>query len=654
MNGFTVELFDRSYGAMDTGRLALAPVVYSAQRWGGPARCEVAVTGDALALWDVLNWLRYWVLVRNPNGQVVWWGYVLEALVGVGAAQVGLSLEPMTNRVAVAYTTPAADGNAERATTGWGENASSVAAYGAKEALYSLSDTTAAQAEALRATVLAKSGTPVPGVSLDAATGAVLVCCGVWETLGWEFYAQAEGQELHDVAADLEHMLGWGIAAEASRFGFYENKIGDLDCEMGYLLPNNRVEVADSAFNDGTYLVESPADADATPVTYASDGITFGGSDDIYDSESGFDFIAVGNMITTSGSAQTENNSTWWVSKKNSNSNIEVDQHTIVDETSVGTITVKMGHEAVFDASFAYEVVSPSNNISLTAIGIKVAQKFRLASGTGWTVTEASVPVRKVGSPADNLRVRIFSDSAGNPGSALATGTVAGNSLSTNLEWVSVSLGAGVALSAATDYWLVVDREGALDWDGFYGVGLESAKTYARGDLKIQLTDLSWATRDPDGHLPFQLYATRETTTQIEEMLGEAQFVSAVSVGVSSGVTERPYRAGDLTIREEVERLLGVGTSAGGGLVAAVDTSRVAGVSAEPTSGDLDWLLAADGRLLHPMSRREEPGLLPVGQWVRIEGIPASLGIAGDLGRFLVDIAEYDVRSGRVRLTPRE
>ncbi len=648
MGTFAVELYSRAFDAMGTGRLALQPVAFSARAWGGPHRAEIAVTGDAQSLWDVLNWLRCYVVIRNGDGNAVWSGIVVEALVGAGAAQVGRSLEGMSNRVAVAYTVEGLEGT-ERGTTAWAQENGSVGEYGVKELMLSLGDTSAEQATAARDTWLSQRAAPPTSLAVQEGAGATLICAGLWSTLGWRYYVQLAGQEMHDVGADTEHMLGWGLGPTSNKLGFYADKLGDLDCRLGYLVPGNRVTVAGSWANDGDYLVESAGDPDHVYESYASDAIFFEQQDDIFDDLAGFGFVRVGEMIRTTGSAQSENNDTWWVSKINGLGSIEVEQTSIVSETDVGTITLEQGDHAVFEATFTREVISPSQNITLTGLGVKVAQRFQIATATGWTAREAWVQARRVGSPGDNLRIRIYSDSGGNPGTELASGTVA--ACPSALGWVRAELGSGVALAPATYYWVVVDRTGGVSHLNFYGVGLEGEASYPRGALKIQRAGAgTWSSRDPDGDMPFRLYAADETTSQIRTMIETGEFFRQVTVDVASGVRERLYRNGDLTALEEVERLLGVGTVSGGGLVATVDASRGVRVEAEPVAGDLDWLLTAEGRLRHPLTGREEAGLLPAGRWVRIEGIP---GVLGDLSRFLIDEAEYEAGSGRVRLTPR-
>lgn len=281
----------------------------------------------------------------------------------------------------------------------------------------------------------------------------------------------------------------------------------------------------------------------------------------------------------------------------------------------------------------------------------RVGQKFQLATATGWSVRSVAVRARKIGAPTDNFRMRIYSDSGGNPNAVLATVTVAAADVATAMEWVSADLATDLALSPATNYWIVVDCTGSPSVATGYAVGIETATTYPRGNLKVYSG--SWAANVPDADMPFLLLGSEATSLQMEEMLASGQFVTAVDMRVATGVEECQYRDGTLSIRDEVERLLGVGTASEEGLRAWVSSGRGAVVDAEPVEGETEMLLGTDGRLRNAVGGLAETGVLPVGQWVRIEGVPSRAGLLAEAARFFVERAEYDVGGERLRLTPR-
>jgi hypothetical protein len=648
MGEWAAVLANRGWDPVEPGRLTLTPKWFSGKAWGGPARCEVEVGGDELALWDMLGWLRFGVTVTNPAGRAVWAGIVLEVQVSLGAVTVGLALDRVTNRVAAAYTYTDANNRQVRGTTSWAQDDASVSTYGVRELMLSLADSNQTQAEAARTTELTRRGRPVMQLGMEEMVGGRLVCCGLWETLGWMHYANGSGREMHDAAPDVEHMLGWGVGASA-RFAFREERIDDIDARLGLLVTDHQIRVsgASNAGNNGVKRVSSPASGGQS--VYAATTISFDPADDIRDSANGLGFLRTDVAVLVAGASNAGNNGSFWTKSAGAGAVEVTPGASIVSESAGANVTLTQGHGASFVESFVTERTGAS--VTLTSVGTRLAQKFILGSAMGWTVREALISVRKVGAPADNLTVKICADSAGNPGTVLATATVAAAAVGTEAAWVSFDFGAGVALSTGTSYWVVVDRTGAVDWDDFYLVGLESGATYASGGLKI-FDNGAWGTRSPDCDMPFQLWGKTATTAQLAEMLAAGQFFALVDVRANSGVEERPFRDGTLTILDEAERLLGVGTSTGGALVATVTAQRAVVVDGDPGQSDLDLLLGRDGRLRHPLTGLVDEGYLPVGQWVRLADLPVADGLLAGVGRFFVEAAEYDVSGGRLRLTP--
>ena len=162
---------------------------------GGPDWAEIEVSGLVPALWEMIEMLRCPVEILNPRGERRWWGLLSSVDLGIGNVQVGVSLETMANRIAVAYSLvePGSSTVGARATTSWAQNDDSVATYGTKELLASISGATTASAEQLRATLLAQKRYPIPNVSFNPGGGdlkANLRCLGWWSTLDWKTYLQ--------------------------------------------------------------------------------------------------------------------------------------------------------------------------------------------------------------------------------------------------------------------------------------------------------------------------------------------------------------------------------------------------------------------------------------------------------------------------------
>jgi hypothetical protein len=156
-----------------------------------------------MALWELLEWLRAPVYLIDETGERVWWGMVSEVSVRVGAIAIGLSLDRMSNRVAVAYSyvAPGSSSVGTRATTDWAQDDDSVSAYGTLELLSSVSGATTELAETARDRILAAQKYPVPTLRATPGRGslsATLSCRGWWDTLDWKYYAQLAGLESHE------------------------------------------------------------------------------------------------------------------------------------------------------------------------------------------------------------------------------------------------------------------------------------------------------------------------------------------------------------------------------------------------------------------------------------------------------------------------
>lgn len=111
------------------------------------------------------------------------------------------------------------------------------------------------------------------------------------------------------------------------------------------------------------------------------------------------------------------------------------------------------------------------------------AQEFQ--SGTGWQVDRVKIRLRKQGSPTDNVRVSIQAAVSNAPsGTILASATVAGSGLTGTYAQTTFVLDFAITLSNTTQYWVVIERTGALDAVNYYEAEGANSSTYANGRLK--------------------------------------------------------------------------------------------------------------------------------------------------------------------------
>ncbi len=195
----------------DFSDLAVPPQVdltvnrYSHNVFGGPKVATITATGNAEALFEMINHLRAPVEIVNDLGDVVWWGYISELLVNMPAASYGVDLTAMYNRVSVAYTDQGL-----RFTTPWDEDDFSVSEYGKKELLLSLSDVFEGVALQQRSIQLENTRYPIPilkfpGGKEDTAT---ITCVGWFQTLEWQYYANPLGKESYEETGEGGREIG--------------------------------------------------------------------------------------------------------------------------------------------------------------------------------------------------------------------------------------------------------------------------------------------------------------------------------------------------------------------------------------------------------------------------------------------------------------
>lgn len=258
---FTADIRSSSEYPVGVG-MALTPTRWSDAEFGGPDMATIEVAGEGAQLGVVRSWLGYRVSILNPAGTEVWWGFVNEIEVRDGVTALTMSLDDVANRVAVSYTVVDGAGSSTSETTAWAEDGNSVAAYGKKELLLTLSDTSQVQAEDYRDQALALKAWPMAGLSPDNGTpGATLNCKGFWHRLGWTYFSTTAGREMHEPDVDLNLPLSAHYTATTISFAAADN-IYDSANRLSWIGEWNggKILVKGSASNDGSWTVD-----DATP-----------------------------------------------------------------------------------------------------------------------------------------------------------------------------------------------------------------------------------------------------------------------------------------------------------------------------------------------------------------------------------------------------
>lgn len=101
------------------------------------------------------------------------------------------------------------------------------------------------------------------------------------------------------------------------------------------------------------------------------------------------------------------------------------------------------------------------------------AQGFTVAEEC--TVASVEVNVSKVGTPTDDLFVKIYDDNSMEPDTVLETGTgIDGSTLSASYAMHESVFAGTLVLSPATQYWLALERETAADSSNYYRWGMDT------------------------------------------------------------------------------------------------------------------------------------------------------------------------------------
>lgn len=201
--------FSTQYGQPD---LDLKVLRYSWNVIGGPKQAKIEAIGPDVDLWRLIEMVRNPIWIHSVYGDAVWWGYVAEIRLTVLSEasirnpsinqriKVGVSTDTFYNNIAVAYTELNAgdDSIGERQTTAWIGDVGSRDEYGIKELLWTKDNATATHAVTARDMKLAQVKYPIPVISNTIArvSKATLICRGLWDTLGWQYYSNAGTDEI--------------------------------------------------------------------------------------------------------------------------------------------------------------------------------------------------------------------------------------------------------------------------------------------------------------------------------------------------------------------------------------------------------------------------------------------------------------------------
>lgn len=650
---FSVEVFDTAYNPV-AHPFSLIHQRHAAEAETGYTTADMTVEGDAGQMEMLRRWLGYYVVVRNQRLNVIWAGKITGISYPKGTKLYKLTLDDMSNRIAVTWSQEDADGNTVSGVTPYADNLDSQSRYGIKEMLKSAGDLDEALALAQRDEALRALGEPLEDTDLyGAATGSTgfptgqLMCRGLGDSFTWRIFNQPGGVVRHESNGGFEHLLGWGVVASAT-VGFNNaggsHRISRLLGGLDALRPDDVIIVggAANAANNGTFTVAGGVSQEAE--SYTATSIAFDPVDDINDSGAGLGFVQSHELIflTTAGSEGWKNRY-FWVHDETGSGHITVRPAMIGTQSAGPSVAIQQGHSVtVTPATLVQEF--PGAAIDITALGTAVAQSFSLPVDVPFVVQEAWVRLKRVGSPADSVRCTLYTNGAGVPsGTTLENVTVLGSTISDkNMVWVKFAFTTSPSLAFGTVYWIGIERTGANSPTDYYLLDLDEDSGFSGGFLKLW-NGSAWVDRPASADMPFQIWAKRQTTDQLTDIYNASnQFCRALEIQVASGRYSRLFRDKDLDAQQEMLKLMRAGVLNGRRLLSRVSADRIMSIYEEPIyNADSAPIFTEEGELVSVDGQPYEPGRLPAGEWIVIAGEPPQR--AGKL----IEKAEYDATQGR-------
>jgi len=643
MTTFAVSVQDRAFAPKAHG-LPLSVVRYGHHRDGGPDTATLEVAGKFPELWQLADWLRYGITIYG-GAQPFWWGFVQQVTFSLPGFEIGLSLDSMSNKVAVAYNRVVVGSFSvgERVTTPWATDANSVAEYGTKELLAGAADASDTQAAQLRDTMLSERGNPSP-VLLFGETDmprVTIECRGWWHALNWLHYA-TDGEPFEAVQALGSETQIFSLAA-----------LGDNIAVAG-TYPNG--SIYRSADNGGTWSLigQLGSETHVPSLAYGTDNTVIAGTQpngSIYQStDAGVNWSLIGRLDSqTSVAALLHLGGKSYLAGTTPNGKI----YKSTDAGATWTLQATLSTGDIY--SFCYM----GEDIVLVGTGGGGSGKIYKSTDAGATWTDKG----QLG-----LETYVTALVKVGPGSVLA-GTVPTGQIYSSTDfgetWALVT-----RLGTETDVRSLLAYNENVVLAGTHAGG-KIYKSGDQGETWAELQSLGIASvlalaelaggvvvaGTANGGQIFANTATVETTTQISAMYADYvatnPLLTSMDMQTASGVFSAEYRDGETTHMAEILALLEAGNTANRPLQAAITPERAFSVVAQPGAGDVRYYLSNTGDLLDRHGNKLA-GACPVGAWcgLRDLGYTESTVFLASLTPFLILRCDYDVKNKKYTLEP--
>ena len=235
----------------------------------------------------------------------------------------------------------------------------------------------------------------------------------------------------------------------------------------------------------------------------------------------------------------------------------------------------------------------------------QVAQSFRPNKAV--SIRYAFALLRKVGSPTTNITAKLYSDSAGSPGTLLATSSgTAGSGLGQqSYTWLKFTFASAVNLSASVRYWIAFDGN-TSSGSNHYQIRVDENLNFIQPNEIARHHTTSWvvipSVTNPGSrvNLFFRVVATADTGSILSTIATAGnQFFTKVT-SFNTGVVSTPYRDNGKTCLDEIFGLLYMGTSNHLRVLADVTPSRELIFYEQPPPTNVGGYMDRFGRFYTP------------------------------------------------------
>lgn len=229
----------------------------------------------------------------------------------------------------------------------------------------------------------------------------------------------------------------------------------------------------------------------------------------------------------------------------------------------------------------------------------KVAQKFQTGNNA-FPAGQICFRLVSLGSPVDEVRVRICSDQADIPGTTLASTSLPAYQLQVGWQWHTWQMEAPITLAANSPYWLVVERSGSLNLENSYMLESDEGLGYPQEVCK-RWNGSAWTRLNEN--LRFAVLAVSESSRLIQEVgnqLVAGGVLRGVQIWQESGVYLARWRAPEKTRQQRLEGWLQLGCQTGQPYSAVVNSGRILELFTLPRMEGFPLFLTDSGRLRSP------------------------------------------------------